>query len=217
MTFLELSNAQKHDYIWTLGTGNTLVDSVHGGTDIDFNYSPPQVRYIDRATKYNGLFAVDVGFGKTFLRCKPTREFSSDKGITYLIEFNAAYASHIIKFTNWGHIYPRYSELVLDNVRLYTLAELSKSVTPCVTETNDLDEDFSISLYPNPFLNELIVKSDNLNPKELILYDITSSKILQNEFTNSFSINTEQLAKGIYIYEVREKYGVLAYGKVVKE
>lgn len=45
-------NCQKHDYIWTLGTGNQFVDSINGGTDIDFNYSPPRVRYIDRKTKF---------------------------------------------------------------------------------------------------------------------------------------------------------------------
>ncbi len=52
LTFLGQINAQKHDYIGTLGTGNTFVDSIHGGTDIDFSYSPPQVRYIDRSTKF---------------------------------------------------------------------------------------------------------------------------------------------------------------------
>ncbi|MBK7913915.1 MAG: hypothetical protein IPJ80_10500 [Saprospiraceae bacterium] len=50
--YLNLLNGQKHDYIWTLGTGNTFVDSIHGGTDIDFNYSPPQVKYVNRPTKF---------------------------------------------------------------------------------------------------------------------------------------------------------------------
>lgn len=45
-------SAQKHDFVWTLGTGNTFVDSIHGGTDLDFKYSPVQVRYINRETKF---------------------------------------------------------------------------------------------------------------------------------------------------------------------
>ena len=39
----------------------------------------------------------------------------------------------------------------------------------------------------------------------------------QKEFINSISINTEQLAKGIYLYEVRNKNGVIKKGKVVKD
>jgi hypothetical protein len=45
---------------------------------------------------------------------------------------------------------------------------------------------------------------------------------LEQSFTKSTSINTEQLAKGIYLYEVRNnpdsyRDGVIKKGKVVKE
>ncbi len=76
-----------------------------------------------------GVFAVDVGFGKTYLRCKPT--CPGCIGTRYLIEFNATSTSHTIRFTNWGHICIPCTEVILDNVRLYTLAELSPSVPPC--------------------------------------------------------------------------------------
>ena len=52
---------------------------------------------------------------------------------------------------------------------------------------------------------------------EIILYDITSIKILHQKFTNSVSLNTEQLAKGLYLYEVRSKDGLRRKGKVVKD
>ncbi|MEO5673750.1 MAG: T9SS type A sorting domain-containing protein [Chitinophagales bacterium] len=78
-----------------------------------------------------GLFAVDVGFGDTLLRCKP----SSPGWIatTYIIEFKATSASQTIKFTNWGHICTSCTELMLDNVRLYAVAELSPVVPTCIT------------------------------------------------------------------------------------
>ena len=78
-----------------------------------------------------GVFAVDIGFGYTYLRNKPT--CPGCIGTTYIIEFNATSTSHTIKFTNWGHICIPCTELILDNVRLYTLAELSPVVPSCST------------------------------------------------------------------------------------
>jgi hypothetical protein len=77
-----------------------------------------------------GLFGVDIGFGYTYLRCHPTQSYIGI-GTRFIIEFNATSTSHTIKFTNWGHICNTCTELVLDDVRLYTLAELSPSVPPC--------------------------------------------------------------------------------------
>ena len=78
-----------------------------------------------------GLFGLDVGFGDTLLRCKQTRSSTTDLGTRYLVEFMATSASHTIKFTNWGHICADCTELILDDVRLYPLADLSPSITPC--------------------------------------------------------------------------------------
>lgn len=72
-------------------------------------------------------------------------------------------------------------------------------------------------LSPNPFYDLLNIKLRDNERSEIILYDITSRKILQQNFIKSFSINTEQLAKGIYIYELRNNYGVTQTGKIVKE
>ncbi|MEP7169859.1 MAG: T9SS type A sorting domain-containing protein [Bacteroidota bacterium] len=73
------------------------------------------------------------------------------------------------------------------------------------------------ALFPNPFTNtiNLTVKTNELS--EITLYDITSRKLLQQKFTSSISLNTDQLAKGIYLYEVRNKNGIIKNGKVVKE
>jgi len=79
-----------------------------------------------------GLFGVDVGFGDTLLRCKQTNAFSADIGTRYLVEFMATSTSHTIKFTNWGHICADCTELILDDVKLYTLAELNPNVAPCL-------------------------------------------------------------------------------------
>lgn len=75
----------------------------------------------------------------------------------------------------------------------------------------------TIDLYPNPFCSELNIHARNNEPSEIVLYDITARKLMQKSFESSLSLNTEQLANGIYIYEVRNKNGVIKKGKVVKD
>ncbi|HYV90129.1 MAG TPA: PKD domain-containing protein [Chitinophagales bacterium] len=103
----------------------------------------------------NGLFAVDVGFGDTLMRCKPTPH-SGGIGTTFIIEFNATSPSHTIKFTGWGHICSSCTEVVLDNIRLYTLAELSSTVPSCAgsfsassfaASDTDVCEKFCVSFF----------------------------------------------------------------------
>ena len=77
-----------------------------------------------------GLFGLDVGFGYTYLRNNATQAHVGI-GKRYVVVFNADSVSHTIKFTNWGHICNECTELVLDDVRLYTLAELSPVVPVC--------------------------------------------------------------------------------------
>jgi hypothetical protein len=77
-----------------------------------------------------GLFGLDIGFGYTYLRNNATMAFTGI-GKRYVVVFNATSTSHVIKFTNWGHICNDCTELVLDDVRLYTLAELSPIVPAC--------------------------------------------------------------------------------------
>lgn len=86
------------------------------------------------------------------------------------------------------------------------------------TTTNEIGNfhtDFS--LYPNPVTDVLTVSSVSNESSEFSLFDIASRKLLQQSFTNNTSIHTAQLATGIYIYEVRNKNGVVKKGKLVKE
>jgi hypothetical protein len=76
----------------------------------------------------------------------------------------------------------------------------------------------SFTIQPNPFNDKLNINADYLEEfSQIILYDIASRKILEQQFTNSVTLNTSQFAKGIYIYEIRNKNGVVEKGKVVKD
>mgnify|MGYP001009822154 CR=1 FL=1 len=79
----------------------------------------------------SGMFGLDIGFGYTMLTNSPTKAASGATGKRYIVEFKATSSTHTIKFTNWGHICNDCTELVLDDVRLYPISELSPAFVPC--------------------------------------------------------------------------------------
>jgi OOP family OmpA-OmpF porin len=91
------------------------------------------------------------------------------------------------------------------------------SLIPCINGVKENNLKSEINLYPNPMTDKLHITLNNKEISEIILYDIASRKLLQQEFINSASLNTHELAKGIYLYEVRNKNGVIKKGKVVKD
>jgi OOP family OmpA-OmpF porin len=82
---------------------------------------------------------------------------------------------------------------------------------------NEIKNNDELILFPNPFSDKLTITSKTNQPLEITLFDITSQKLIQQQFTNSTTINTSHLSKGIYIYELRTKNGVIKKGKVVKD
>jgi hypothetical protein len=90
------------------------------------------------------------------------------------------------------------------------------SLTPC-TGIEEQNSSAEIRISPNPFSARIDVTSKRNEPADFALYDVMGRKKLQQSFTNSTSLNAEQLASGIYLYEVRNKSGVIKKGKVVKQ
>jgi len=85
----------------------------------------------------------------------------------------------------------------------------------CFTDLNEIKND-KILISPNPFSDKINITGKRNELVEVNLYDITSRKIFHQSFTISASINTEQFAKGVYLYELRNKRGVIKKGKLVK-
>ena len=159
----------------------------------------------------SGLFAVDLGFGNIFLKAPPTPR-NTGIGKRYVISFIATSSSHTIKFTNWGHIGVNsnndFTELILDDVRLFATQN---------TSINNIAGNLDITIFPNPFADRIYIAVKCKELLEINLFDLTSKKIIYQKFTNSVSLNTEQLAKGIYIYQVRSNKGAIKKGKIVKD
>ena len=79
------------------------------------------------------------------------------------------------------------------------------------------EKEININVYPNPITDRFTINIDNSEQAEIILYDLSSRKLLQQTFTNTTTLNTEQLAKGMYLYTVRNKNGIIKNGKVIKQ
>jgi hypothetical protein len=77
-------------------------------------------------------------------------------------------------------------------------------------------ENAVLSLFPNPFSDQLSFSLADNEQTTISLYDFLGHPILQQIFSNSTTINTQQLAEGIYFYEVKNARGALQTGKVVK-
>ena len=104
-----------------------------------------------------------------------------------------------------------------DTLTSYGLAFIAKYNCPASAGINELQQQENISIYPDPFTNQITFLLSNNDPTTLFLYDLLSRKILQQTFINSTTINTMPLAKGLYLYEVLGKDGSCGKGKVVKE
>lgn len=72
-------------------------------------------------------------------------------------------------------------------------------------------------VFPNPIIDIFNISVTSNETMELTLYDFTSRVLLHQEFVHAVSLNMEQLAAGIYFYEVKNKNAVICNGKVVKE
>jgi len=86
--------------------------------------------------------------------------------------------------------------------------------------TAETDLNHSLNIFPNPFHDHLAVAEKGNAEWEVTLFDVTSRALLHQRFVNSVDINTESLAKGVYLYEVTNNAdksgGVMQRGKIVK-
>jgi len=106
-----------------------------------------------------------------------------------------------------------YYQPLLDNA-----VTIDTSCFPLTVSTNNITKQFpTVNVYPNPFTNQFTVQLSDNGQTTILLYNFVGQQLWQQTFTNSTTINTEQLADGIYFYELRNDKGVIKTGKVVKQ
>lgn len=85
------------------------------------------------------------------------------------------------------------------------------------TGINEIDHFEGFTLFPNPTADRIYISLNSSEVFEFSIYDIVSKKIFEEEFTSSLSMDTKHLAKGVYFYAVRNKFGASKKGKFVKD
>jgi OmpA-OmpF porin, OOP family len=98
----------------------------------------------------------------------------------------------------------------------YYVDDVSLVQVTCTDQVENTDKKHHL-VFPNPFKNRLTYATGNSKSSEIILYDITSRELLRKIFIRTTTLDTEQLQKGIYFYEIRSNNIVVEKGNLVKE
>ena len=91
--------------------------------------------------------------------------------------------------------------------------ELWKYVDPSLS-VNNLELEYSISLYPNPTTNSFTIKT-NQNIKNVIIYDIQGKEIKSLD-GNLETYRIDEIVSGLYFVNIKTERGVLTK-KIIKE
>jgi hypothetical protein len=98
----------------------------------------------------------------------------------------------------------------IDDVYLSDLEDSSSSTT-------DIYQTHFVNVSPNPFQGTLDFETGDNGISEIILYDIFGRNLVQQKFTTSIILNTDQFSQGIYFYKFKNENGIIRKGKIVKE
>ncbi|MES2620127.1 MAG: T9SS type A sorting domain-containing protein [Bacteroidota bacterium] len=85
------------------------------------------------------------------------------------------------------------------------------------TDIKDTKRNNEVSSFPNPVSTQFTLSLADNEQTTISLYNFLGQQVLQQTVTNSTTINTEQLADGIYLYELRDNKGTIKTGKIVKQ
>jgi hypothetical protein len=205
---------------WYFG-GTTWEPSLQSGPNLwanDNSNGLPDVRW---TSPYNGSFNLNATF------------IGSDSRGVNVIVYVALNDSLI--YTGFIHNYLDSSQFILNNIQInqndyldflvqwngvtdhdynWTIITAVIDAANGIGETNPIE---AINLFPNPFSDEISVSLKNNLPSQIIIYDFSSCKLIEQNFITSTSLKTSQLAKGIYIYQIRSKDSLLKIGKLIKD
>lgn len=100
----------------------------------------------------------------------------------------------------------------------YATMILNSTCPNITTGVNSLPNGAVVAeLHPNPFSNTLTMEVAAPGISELVLVNVMAQKLLQERFEHQRTISTQNLAPGIYFYELRNAGRLLKSGKIVKQ
>ena len=83
------------------------------------------------------------------------------------------------------------------------------------TGIGEINNEANISVYPNPFINEINVKVDESSPVNIVLCDALG-RIIKTTTGVNILIDTKVLPNGVYFLNITSKDGTSTTKKVVE-
>lgn len=74
-----------------------------------------------------------------------------------------------------------------------------------------------VKIFPIPFADQISLQVQNNDLTTVIIYDLYGKAVLKSEFINTTIIDTQDLTKGFYIYELKNKSGIIGSNKIFKQ
>ena len=81
---------------------------------------------------------------------------------------------------------------------------------------NDVNDIENTVISPNPFDNNISIKSELATEKTVEVFDYQGIIVLKNTYATDLNLNTEQLKSGIYFIKIKNPNGVASFYKVLK-
>ena len=132
------------------------------------------------------------------------RELVETDSVTFTSNLNDEFFDDWFSYIKGDDTIPVFWQLIASVDMLVSVNELK---SPTV----------DVHVFPNPFADQFMVKAQTNEQSTLYLFDGMGRPVLKQLFFNSASINTSQLAKGIYYYQLRSEHSLLTTGKLIRQ
>lgn len=214
---------------WKNRTGYSVVGTYHTKKQIIpytcMNFSYNNIQTVDIYTKHwpvtvtwdKLLFNDSCKYGSVFTSINPGGWWDTGSPSDLYQQRMAFNDSATFTSNTSGFVHENYSYIQGSD----TIPVFWQAIAPSWILYTSIDESasqqISIKAFPNPFSTRLTFTLADNEQTIVSLYNLFGQQVLQQAFTNSTTLSTEQLVSGIYFYELRNSKGVVKTGKVVRE
>lgn len=102
------------------------------------------------------------------------------------------------------------------NTPAYFCMDNFNGINPYLSVNDLFNSDVQISIYPNPFADNIHIYSTSINSKTLIVYDLNGKEVSRKAFSNQEAIiNLSDLTSGVYYLKVLVN-DFVHYQKIIK-
>ncbi|MEI6815059.1 MAG: T9SS type A sorting domain-containing protein [Bacteroidota bacterium] len=123
--------------------------------------------------------------------------------------------THGLLRIEYAYAYP--ADVCPTNMNLFVpLISLSYDTIPLSTGIAAIESAPQASVFPNPANDIFSIVFPSNEPSKITIRDMLSNELFSKEFINSTTINTANLPRGIYLYEIKNSNETIKNGKVLK-